>query len=126
MGMAALAGLVGGAIFFLLFAIGAMGAGDIKLMAAVSLIAGFGHLMEMFAAIAMVGGAFAIGLALVRRRFKSTVANVGRLIHHHAATGLLPHPELNLLNSEALRMPYAIAIAGGCWIVLASQIAMSY
>ena len=40
MGMAAVAGLAGGAVFFIFFVVGAMGAGDVKLMAAISVIAG--------------------------------------------------------------------------------------
>lgn len=125
MGWAVLAGLVGGAVFFAFFVMGGMGAGDIKLLAAVSLIAGFGHLAEIYIAIAFTGGVFALVLALVRGRFGSTVVNMGRLVQHHAAAGLLPHPELNVMNSKALRLPYAVAIAGGCWIVLAAQIALS-
>lgn len=120
MGMAALAGLAGGAIFFLFFVIGGMGAGDIKLMAAVSAIAGFGHLTEIFLATAVVGGVLAFAVALARGKLKSTVANVGALVQHHAAFGALPHPELNVLNENALRLPYGIAIAAGCWVTFAS------
>jgi prepilin peptidase CpaA len=118
MGLAAAAGLIGGAIFFIFFVVGGMGAGDIKLMAAVSTLAGFGHLMEIFFATAVTGGVFAIALAISRGKLKSTFINVGAVIQHHAAFGALPHPELNVLNSKALRLPYAVAIAAGCWIVL--------
>jgi prepilin peptidase CpaA len=116
LGLAVLAGLAGGAIFFLFFAIGGMGAGDVKLMAAVSTLAGFGHLAEIFIATALAGGVLAIALAVARGKLKSTLVNVGTLARHHAEFGLLPHPDLNVANSRALRLPYAVAIATGCWI----------
>ncbi|MGC1783247.1 MAG: A24 family peptidase [Acidobacteriaceae bacterium] len=124
MALAAAAGLVGGAIFFAFFVIGGMGAGDIKLMAAVSTLAGFGHLSEIFVATVLAGGIFACVLAVSRGRLKSTLVNVGSLARHHAAAGLLPHPDLNLLNSKTLRLPYAVAIAAGCWVTVLGQIAL--
>jgi prepilin peptidase CpaA len=123
MGMAAVAGVAGGAVFLLFFVAGGMGAGDVKLMAAVSTIAGFGHLAEIFVAIALTGGLFAVGLAVMRGRLKTTLANVGTLIYHHAVAGVLPHPELNLDNPKALRLPYGAPIAVGCWIALLMQTA---
>jgi prepilin peptidase CpaA len=121
MGMAAAAGLLGGAAFFLFFVAGGMGGGDVKLMAAVGCIAGFGSLMNLFFSTVLIGGIFALALAILRGRLKSTLANVGALIFHHGRCGLLQHPELNLLNSETLRLPYGLAIAAGCWVTLAGQ-----
>jgi prepilin peptidase CpaA len=121
MGMAAVAGLVGGGVFFVFFVAGGMGAGDVKLMAAVSSIAGFGHLLELFLAVALTGGMFAVGIAITRGRLKATLVNVGSLIHHHAVAGFLPHPDMNLGNPQALRIPYGLPIAAGCWIVLLMQ-----
>lgn len=121
MGMAAVASLVGGAVFIVFFVVGGMGAGDVKLMAAVSAIAGFGHLQEMFLAIALTGGLFAVVLAIARGRLKATLTNVGTLIHHHAVAGVLPHPDVNLANPQALRLPYGVPIAAGCWIVTLMQ-----
>lgn len=122
MGMAAAAGLVGGAVFFIFFVVGAMGAGDVKLMAAISVIAGFGHLEALFLAIALTGGVFALVLAIARGRVKATLVNVGSLIRHHAVAGAVPHPELNLSNSQSLRLPYGVPIAAGCWIVTLMQL----
>jgi len=122
MGVAAVAGLVGGAVFFIFFVVGAMGAGDVKLMAAISIIAGFGHLAELFLAIAFTGGMFALVLAISRGQLKTTLVNVASLIQHHATSGALPHPDLNLDNPQALRLPYGVPIAAGCWIVLLMQL----
>ena len=121
-GMSAVAGLAGGAIFLLFFVAGGMGAGDVKLMAAVSCIAGFGHLAEFFLATVLAGGVFAVALAAARGRLKSTLVNVGTLVMHHGANGLLPHPELNVQHSGTLRLPYGLAIACGCWITFAGTV----
>ncbi len=122
MGMAAVAGLAGGAVFFVFFVVGGMGAGDVKLMAAISVVAGFGHLAELFLAIAFTGGVFALVVAISQGRLKATLVNVGSLIQHHAASGALPHPDLNLHNPRALRVPYGVPIAAGCWIVWLMQL----
>jgi prepilin peptidase CpaA len=55
----------------------------------------------------------AIGLALYHRRFKQTLLNMGALVVHHGTEGLAPHPNFNLNNAQALRLPYALAIAAG-------------
>lgn len=124
MAMSFAACLMCGAIFFVFFLVGGMGAGDIKLMAAVGSIAGFGHLTEITLATVLMGGIFAAALALYRGRLKSALTNVGELIAHHGATGLLPHPELNVHRPGTLRLPYGMAIATGCWIaVLAPSLA---
>lgn len=115
MGWAAVAGLVGGGIFLIFFVLGGMGAGDVKLMAAVAAVAGFGHLMEMLFAIAIFGGIMAIALAMARGRLKTTLANVITLAGHHSTAGLLPHPELNVNAPGTLRLPYGLPIAVGCW-----------
>ncbi len=124
MGMAAVAGLAGGAIFFVFFVVGGMGAGDIKLMAGVACIAGFGHLIEIFVFTALTGGLIAAALAILHGRLKSMLVNVGALIGHHATFGLQPHPELHLRNPRTLTMPYALAIAFGCWITVLGQTAL--
>lgn len=93
-----------------------MGAGDVKLMTAVSCITGFGHLVEIFIATALTGGLLALALAISRGRLRSTLSNVGTLIGHHGTMGLLPHPELNVDQPGTLRLPYGLAIAAGCWI----------
>lgn len=121
MGLAATAGLIGGAIFLIFWIAGGMGAGDVKLITGVGCIAGTGHLAEILIATTLMGGLFAIVLATLRGRLKSTLANVGVLVMHHRKAGLQPHPELNVLNGKTLRLPYAVAIAAGCWITFFSQ-----
>jgi prepilin peptidase CpaA len=54
---------------------------------------------------------------------QETFLNLGELITHHRQEGLRPHPELNLANARTLRLPYALAIAGGCILTLCIQVA---
>jgi len=117
---AALGGLIAGAIFFLFYLGGGLGAGDVKLIVAVCCLAGATAVADILVGTALIGGVFAIVLALVRRRLKATLANVGRLIVYHGSRGLRPHPDLNLSNPQTLRLPYGLAIAAGAGSSLCS------
>lgn len=114
--IALVAALVGGGIFAIFFVAGGMGGGDVKLMAAIGAIVGFQSLFQVMVLTAIMGGVFAICLALTRGRLKQTVDNIKLLLVHHRFQGLTPHPEINVANRKTLRLPYAIAIAAGCLI----------
>jgi prepilin peptidase CpaA len=105
--------LIGGGLFFLLFVVGGMGAGDVKLMAAVGAWAGSAQIFTLLAATAFAGGAMAIGLMLYRRRALVTLLNTIELIRHHLTAGLRPHPALNIKEPGSMRIPFAPAIAIG-------------
>jgi len=62
---------------------------------------------------ALAGGVMALVYAAYRGRLWVTLSNVGAVMRFHASSGLRPHPEANLDNPEALRMPYGLAIAVG-------------
>ena len=110
----ALAGcLLAGGIMFLFFMVRAMGAGDVKIMAAIGSLVGPRHAGIVLLATGVCGGLLAIAYALYRRRMMATIKNVGSVIRFHAWAGVQPHPELNLDNPSALRMPYGLAIALG-------------
>ena len=114
-------GLIAGGAFLVFFLIHAMGAGDVKLMAAVGSVAGAEHIVEIVLATAIAGGIFAIIHSLVHRRLGTVLRNVGSVAGFHAAAGGAVHPQLNLSNPQAARMPYGVAIVSG---VLFSAIAM--
>jgi len=110
---AMLAGLAAGGVFLFFYVAGGMGGGDVKLITAVGSCAGLSHLAAILIATAIAGGIFALALALVAGQLKRTVSNVARLLSHHGSVGLQPHPDLNVQNSRALRLPYGIAIGAG-------------
>ena len=118
MGASALAGLIAGGIFLVLYLAGGMGAGDVKLMTAVGCLAGLSSLRLVMVATVLSGGVFALALALYRGRLRQTVRNVFALIAHHRRSGLTPHPELNLGNTATLRLPFALPIAAGCLVTV--------
>lgn len=106
-------GLVCGAAFFLFFLVKGMGAGDVKLMAAVGAWAGWGRAANLLIATALAGGVLAIGYMVAHRRTVRTVRNLGSLVRFHVTSGVRSHPELNIAHSSSIRIPYATAIALG-------------
>ena len=114
LGDAALAGLIAGAIFLLFCIAGGMGAGDVKLMAAVGCIAGLSTLPLVLIAVAVAGALFAIAVSIRHGRMRETLRNLGALLLHHGNKGLTPHPDLNLSNERTLRLPFALPVAAGC------------
>lgn len=113
LGSAAAGGLVCGLIFLLFHLAGGMGGGDVKLITAVGCSAGLSLAGPLLISTSLAGGAMAVGLALYHRRLKQTVHNMCALVAHHGTVGLAPHPDFNLDNAHALRLPYALAIAAG-------------
>jgi prepilin peptidase CpaA len=80
-----LAASIGGAVVALLLmlpghALGATGAGDVKLMAAVGFIVGFRVAVNAFFFTAIAGGILAVAVAMRRRRLAATLAGTGRLV----------------------------------------------
>lgn len=114
LGHSLLGGVLAGAAFLLLFVVGGMGGGDVKLMTAVGCLSGSLHVEMILISTALIGAIIAVALACSRGKLRSTLSNVIQLTGHHAARGLTAHPELNLSNPNTLRLPYALPIALGC------------
>lgn len=121
-GLALLAGIIAGGIFFVFYLAGGMGGGDVKLMSAVGCMVGSRYIQDVLLATVIIGAFSALVLALIRGRLRTTLFNVAALFEHHRAAGLTAHPELNLRNDMALRLPYALPIALGCLTVLTVQV----
>jgi len=88
--------------------LGATGAGDVKLMAAVGAVVGPSTVVTAFLLTAVAGGVLAVAVALRRRRFADTLAGTRRLIA--APSGA--HQEI-LSAPAAHRFAYGPAIAIG-------------
>jgi len=115
---ALLAGLAAGMVFLLFYLAGGMGGGDVKLITAVGACAGLSNITTILIGTAIAGGVLAVALALFAGRLRQTLSNVVKLMAHHVSAGLQPHPDLNLGNVRALRLPYGIAIGAGTAITL--------
>jgi prepilin peptidase CpaA len=113
--------LCGGA-FFLLFVVHAMGGGDVKLMAAVGAWVGYHNAGIALIVCALAGGLIALGYVIVLKRYRTTLSNITSLVRFHASSGLRENPKLNLSSSDAVRMPYGVAIAAGAVGTLISTV----
>jgi prepilin peptidase CpaA len=107
------AALIAGVLFFVFLLAGGVGAGDLKLMMAVSAISGLHYLPQELLYTVVFGGFIGLLYAGFKGRLRSTFANCFVLISHHKSNGLKSHPVLNVENSEMLRMPYGVFIAMG-------------
>jgi prepilin peptidase CpaA len=105
--------LVAGGIFYLLFLLGGMGGGDVKLMAAVGAWAGDVQAVAVLIAAAIAGGTLAVFYMVSRKQVWRTLLNTGELLRHHVTSGLRPHPVLNVREPSTMRVPYGLAIAMG-------------
>ena len=79
-GASALGLLVGFALMMPGHALGATGAGDVKLMAAVGAIVGPVVVISAFLFTAVAGGVLAVGVALKRKRLAATLSGTSQLI----------------------------------------------
>lgn len=118
--------LLCGAAFVVFYLGGGMGAGDVKLIAAEGCLLGAQRSPELLFATALAGGALAFVLAIKKHCLGRTLKNVVSLMEHHRQMGLTPHAELNLRSESALRLPYAIAIAGGVVLTILVQPSSSW
>ena len=108
------------AVYFPLFALRAMGAGDLKLMVAVASFTGPSNWIALFLITAILGGVIAILLLLYRGQLGKTLGNVlivlGELSHLRA-----PYhrdPALDVAHPGAIRLPHGISIAAGTLLFL--------
>jgi prepilin peptidase CpaA len=104
---------VGAALFFPFFALGGMGAGDVKLLAA--LAAWLGPYESLWLAVyaAMAGGVLGVLVALGRGYLRTALANVWVMLMHWRVQGLEPVPGMTLKDTQSPRLAYAIPISIG-------------
>lgn len=110
---------IGFALFLPFYSRGAMGAGDVKLMAAVGAFLGFSATLLAAAFTMIVGGVMAVaillrhgGLGPLARRYFTT-------LNYTVVTGNLNHDGPREGEAAARRFPYALAIGlGTLWAIL--------
>ena len=106
---AALAGFVLGLLLMLPgYALGATGAGDVKLMAAVGAIVGPALVVTAFLFTAVAGGVLAVAVAVRRQRLAATLVQAGALVSAPGAA-----PQMVRTADRASRFAYGPAIAIG-------------
>jgi prepilin peptidase CpaA len=111
---AALGMLVGLVLMLPGHVIGATGAGDVKLMAAVGAVVGSGSILRVFLYTAVAGGLFAIFIAVRRGRLHQTVFDTTRLVTAPSDARVAIET-----SGPSNRFAYGPAIAAGTLISLA-------
>lgn len=110
-------------IYFPLYALRAMGAGDAKLMAAVGSIVGPGNWIVLFVLTSLLGGLTALAVLLFAGRIRKTFWNVGWIISEviHLRAPYKSSEELDVKSSKGLRLPHGAVIALGAIAFLAGK-----
>ncbi|MFB3786546.1 MAG: prepilin peptidase [bacterium] len=107
-----LGGLVGFGLLILFYAIGAMGAGDVKLMAAAGVWAGAAAAFQAFLWTAVIGGLVALFLMAASGQFQAQLRKVRQagwnLLYFHDANTGAEDPAV-----RKIRFPYGVSIALG-------------
>lgn len=112
--MAALVGFaVGLAVFFPFFALGGMGGGDVKLMAALGTWLGWQPIVWTALYAAVAGGILALGVGFAHGYLRQAFSNIGGLVVFWATQGIRPVAALTLEHGNGPRLPYAIPIFVG-------------
>jgi prepilin peptidase CpaA len=99
------------ALMFMLHLFATMGAGDVKLFAAVGSVIGLTHVLPTLVIVALVGGVMAFCKMIYTRRVAATMAGV-----FHFFYGLLPGqtvPRVVVPEDHNYTLPYAVPICFG-------------
>jgi prepilin peptidase CpaA len=104
---------VGVVLFFPFFALGGMGAGDVKLLAALG--AWLGPVNSIWVAMfaGMTGGVLGLLVAFARGYLSTAISNLWLMLMHWRVEGLSRVPGVTLNDSKSPRLAYAIPIAIG-------------
>ena len=110
--------LLGVALFFPMFALRGMGAGDVKLLAAVGAWLGPAQVAFVALATSIAGGVLALAVALLHGYLKTALTNVRALLTHWRVMGVRPLPEVTLEGTQGPRLAYAVPVAIGTMVTL--------
>jgi prepilin peptidase CpaA len=101
-------------LMFFLHVFGTMGAGDVKLFAALGAVNGMSLVLPMLLVVALTGGILAVGKMIYSRRVGSTMLGVFQFFY-----GLLPGqtvPRFEIPADRRFTLPYAVPICFGSLI----------
>jgi prepilin peptidase CpaA len=111
-------------VYFVLYLLRAMGAGDVKLMAAVGAAAGPGNWLGILVLTSVAGAIAGLLLVVFKGRLRRTLGNLGIIISS-LGRGRAPYketPELDVSSDKAMRLPHGALIALGTLGFLAAAL----
>jgi prepilin peptidase CpaA len=112
---------LGFGVYFVLYLLRAMGAGDVKLMGAVGAVVGPSNWFAIFVLTAILGGIMAVIVAVVKKRVGKTFFNVGYILSEmgRGRPAYIKREELDVKNPQAVGLPHGAVIAVGSLFFLA-------
>jgi len=112
--------LMAGAVFAVMFFMGGMGGGDVKLMAAMAAFAGLGRLAQLLITTALAGGAFAVMILVAHGAFLPLLRRAfAGLWRGNAADDLASN------RPRKVYLPYGVPIAVGTLLTFYSGVLAS-
>jgi prepilin peptidase CpaA len=116
--LAAAGWALGLGLFVPVFALGGMGAGDVKLLAAFG--AWLGPLGVLWTALygAIAGGVLALVVSVARGYTKTAFRNLRNLLLSWFLVGIRPVEGMTLESGKGPRLPYAVPLAAGAMVTL--------
>jgi prepilin peptidase CpaA len=111
-------------IYFVLYLLRGMGAGDVKLMAALGCIAGPMSWFLLFLATSILGAVVAVCMALAYGRFYSTFWNVAQILKELTLfrAPYKNQPQLDLHHKAAIRAPHGTIIAAAAVLLALARL----
>jgi prepilin peptidase CpaA len=114
-------------VYMALYVLRAMGAGDVKLMAAVGALTGVERWFGIFLVTALLGGAIAIIVVALRGRMRKTLFNVGFILSEmgRGRPAYVGREELDVRSRKGISLPHGAVIAVSTVFYLAMAAALS-
>jgi prepilin peptidase CpaA len=109
---------LGAALFFPFFALRGMGAGDVKLLAAVGAWVGPSQVIWVALLTSVAGGVLGIVVALFHGYLRNAWTNMVGLLIQWRVSGIRPIENVTLAGSRGPRLAYAVPIAVGTLVTL--------
>lgn len=105
--------LLGLALFFPIFYLKGLGAGDVKLMGALGAWLGTSCIFGVAFYTALAGGMLALAMMVKHRYSRQAARNLWLLLTHWRVFGITPLDSLTLETAAGPKLPYALPIAAG-------------
>jgi prepilin peptidase CpaA len=107
-------------IYLPMYALRGMGAGDVKLAAALGALAGWPDWLWILLFSAVIGLVLALALMLLHRRFRKTLSNTAYLIWDlaHLRPPYRRSEELDVQSPKGMRLPHGAVLALGTLALL--------